>query len=209
MADETEAPEPKAAPEPSPEKKAAEERTEEAPETSGGPAPTRKKSEGRVAKRPAEKARAERQKKAAPAKAPRRPTLEPELARLLSERRRQDGRRPLFVREQAHRYFAIGRWSTWRAPRGLQSKQRRHYGYRPTVVSIGFGSPRATRGLTPSGFQPVLVRTARDLEAVDAARQAALVARTVGTRKRILLEEAARRRGVHVLNPLVREREET
>jgi large subunit ribosomal protein L32e len=177
------------------------------------PAATPKKSDERKKRRtegaePAAVEKATEKKKAHP-KAPRRPTLDPELKRLLSERRQQSQRRPLFVRQQSHRYYAIGRWNTWRRPRGQQSKQRRHYGYRPTVVSIGFGSPRRTRDLTPSGFHPVLVRTARDIEAIDTAREAALVARTIGTRKRLLLEEAARRRGVHVLNPLVREREET
>jgi large subunit ribosomal protein L32e len=205
MAEEERA-EPAHPPAESPQEK-AEEKREETP-GSGGPAPTPKKSDERKKARPAPTKAAAEKKKEAP-KAPRRPTLDPEMKRLLAERRRRSADRPLFVRQQAHRYYALGRWDTWRRPRGQQSKQRRHYGYRPTVVSIGFGSPRATRGLTPSGFQPILVRNAHDLEAIDAARQAALVARTVGTRKRILLEEAARRRGVHVLNPLVREREET
>ncbi len=33
-------------------------------------------------------------------------------------------------RQAANRYFRIGRDGAWRRPRGLQSKQRRHYGYR-------------------------------------------------------------------------------
>lgn len=193
------------APKPASPAAAAQEERKEEPSESGGPAATPKKSQGRTPARPAEKARSGTGKRSAP-KAPRRPALEPELARLLSERRRQDGRRPLFVRQQAHRYFAIGRTGTWRRPRGLQSKQRRHYGYRPVVVSIGFGSPRRTRGLTPSGFEPILIRTPRDLEGIDGKFQAALIARTVGTRKRLLLEEAARAKGIHVLNPLLHER---
>jgi large subunit ribosomal protein L32e len=112
------------------------------------------------------------------------------------------------VRQAAHRYYAIGRWNTWRRPRGQQSKQRRHYGYRPVVVSSGFGSPRATRGLTPTGFRPVLVQTADALAVLDPARDAVLIARTVGTRRRLVLEEAARQKGLHVLNPIGRDREE-
>jgi large subunit ribosomal protein L32e len=170
--------------------------------------PTPKKSDGRAkgAAPPTEKP-AKPAKKAAP-KAPRRPTLDPELARLLSVRDDTDDRRPKFVRTASHRYFRIGRWESWRRPRGQQSKQRRHYGYRPTVVSIGFGSPRATRGLTPSGFRPVLVRTPDVLSTLDPKRDAVLIARTVGTRRRLVLEEAARQLGLHVLNPIVREREE-
>src|SRR5580700_6227573 len=163
-------------------------------------APTPKKSDGRAkADKPVEKA-AKATKKATP-KAPRRPTLEPELSRLLKVRDQTDVRRPKFVRTASHRYWRIGRWESWRAPKGVQSKQRRHYGYRPVVVSVGYRSPKATRGLTPSGFRPVLVRTADALAGLDPVRDAVLIARTVGTRRRLVLEEAARQKGLHVLNP--------
>lgn len=140
---------------------------------------------------------------------PRRPTLSPELARLLVFRRGQDAHRPLFVRTASHRYWRIGRWGSWRRPKGLQSKQRRHYGYRPTVVSIGFRSPRLVRGRTPTGFRPILVHTTTDVGRIDPAHEAAVIARTVGTRRRLVLEEVARKRGIHVLNPLTKETRET
>jgi large subunit ribosomal protein L32e len=182
----------------------------EEPKAETTPAPTPKKSAGRPRRAPAEKAKARTGKaKEEGPKAPRRPTLDPEVKRLLGERRSQDARRPKFVRQQSHRYFALGRRGSWRRPRGQQSKQRRHYGYRPTVVSIGFGSPRATRHLTPSGFRPVLIHSVGELEGLDATREAIVIARTVGTRKRLVLEERARRKGIHVLNPLLHERGES
>jgi large subunit ribosomal protein L32e len=140
---------------------------------------------------------------------PRRPTLSPEVTRLLQHRRSQDGHRPLFVRQAAHRYWRIGRDGAWRKPRGLQSKQRRHYGYRPTIVSIGFRSPRLVRGRTPTGFRPVLVRTVDEIGRIDPVQEAAIIARTIGTQKRLVLEEAARKRGVHVLNPITKDTRET
>ncbi|MGC2289621.1 MAG: 50S ribosomal protein L32e [Thermoplasmata archaeon] len=140
---------------------------------------------------------------------PRRPQLSPEIARLLTYRRGQDAHRPLFVRQAAHRYWRIGRDGAWRKPRGLQSKQRRHYGYRPTVVSIGFRSPRLVRGRTPTGFRPIVVHTVDEIGRIDPAHDAAIIARTVGTQKRLVLEEAARKRGVHVLNPITKENRET
>jgi large subunit ribosomal protein L32e len=123
-------------------------------------------------------------------------------------RREQDERRPRFTRQASYRYWRIGRRGAWRRPRGQQSKQRRHYGFRSTVVSIGFRSPRAVRGLTPTGFVPRIVRTPSEIEALDAQREAAVVARAVGTRRRLALEEVARRKGLRVLNPLVREERE-
>ena len=144
-------------------------------------------------------------KGAATPKAPRRPTLDPETARLLVLRRVAGRKRPFFGRQQRGRYFRIGRDGAWRRPRGLQSKQRRHYGYRPRVVRIGFGSPAGTRGLTPTGFRPILVHTLEQLEPLTATREAVLIARTVGTRRRLVIEEEARKKGLHVLNPVVRD----
>ncbi len=150
----------------------------------------------------------EKKEKAAEPKAPRRATLSRELATLLATRRTLDRRRPLFVRQAAHRYGRIGRDESWRRPRGLQSKQRRHYGYRSEVVSVGYRSPAAVRGLTPAGFRPVIVRTRDDLDGLEAQRDAAVIARTVGTRRRLVLEEEARRLGIRVLNPIVKGDEE-
>ena len=186
-----------------------------APTPDALPAPKRR---ARMAQRPTRKAPAAATSEEAPkpkakapkeAPAPRRPKLSPELARLLTFRRTQDAHRPLFVRQASHRYWRIGRWGSWRRPRGLQSKQRRHYGYRPTVVSVGFRSPKAIRGRTPTGFRPILVRTPEDVGGIDPTHEAAIIARTVGTRQRLVLEEAARKRGVHVLNPLTKEARET
>ncbi len=193
----------------------APEKKEEAPAAPEGPTP--KKSDARPRKRaaPAEEAKAapsegKKAKKGAEGpKVRRRPDLDPETARLLQVRGSLENARPLFVRQAAHRYARVGRWENWRRPRGLQSKQRRHYGYRSEVVSVGYGSPAATRGLTPTGFRPVLVHSPPELQGIDPAREAAVIARTVGTRRRLVLEETARKLGIKVLNPIVKEERET
>ena len=141
--------------------------------------------------------------------APKRAELSKEVRRLLGVRRTLDRRRPIFGRQQANRYARVGRDGSWRRPRGLQSKQRRHYGYRPKIVRVGYRSPAAVRGLVPSGFLPILVRTTRDLETIDGKTQAAVIARTLGTRRRLVLEEEARKLGIRVLNPIVKGEEET
>jgi len=139
---------------------------------------------------------------------PRRAELTEKAQGLLRLRRTLDARRPIFGRQARYRYFRIGRDSVWRRPRGLQSKQRRHYGYRPKVVRIGYRSPARVRGLVPSGFRPILVHTTADLDGIDARSQAAVIARTVGTRRRIVLEEAARKLGIRVLNPILKSESE-
>jgi large subunit ribosomal protein L32e len=172
--------------------------TKESPEVEKpeAPATTPAKSTGKKAK-----------KSDAP-KAPRRPTLAPEAARLLKIRGETSDRRAKFTRQASYRYWRIGRDGAWRRPRGQQSKQRRHYQYRSTIVSIGFRGPAAARGLTPTGFRPILVHNLKELDAVAPQTEAAVIARGVGTRRRLVLEEPARLRGVHVLNPIVRDKEE-
>jgi large subunit ribosomal protein L32e len=176
------------------------------------PAPARRKARAAPAepkasdaappaeKKPARPAKAEKEEAPAPKRAP----LTPARRRLLALRRTLDGRRPIFGRQAANRYYRIGRDGSWRRPRGLQSKQRRHYGYRAEIVSIGYRSPAAVRGLVPSGYAPVLVHNRGQLDGLDGTRQAAIIGRTVGTRLRLVLEEAARKRGIRVLNPLVK-----
>ena len=192
-----------------------EEGTGPTPEASGEPAP-KKASPRRRAKAaasakteeaPKEKVEVELMKEGP--RAPRRATLPPAVRTLLRERDNLDGRRPRFGRQARYRYYRIGRDMSWRRPRGLQSKQRRHYGYRPRIVRIGYRSPARVRGLVPSGFRPILVRTDRDLEAIDAKVEAAVIARAIGTRRRLVLEESARKLGIRVLNPIVKSEEET
>ncbi|HTT44961.1 MAG TPA: 50S ribosomal protein L32e [Thermoplasmata archaeon] len=193
---------------------------DETPETAVPPAPAvaapakpparrRAKAAPKAGEAPAKPTEAEPAKKKDDGpRAPKRADLPAEKKTLLLARREIDRRRPLFGRQARYRYYRIGRDLSWRRPRGLQSKQRRHYGYRPKIVRIGYRSPAKVRGLVPSGFRPVIVRTDRDLEAINAKLEAAVIARAVGTRRRLVLEEAARKLGIHVLNPIVKSEQE-
>jgi large subunit ribosomal protein L32e len=139
---------------------------------------------------------------------PHRPTLPAATKTHLGLRRVLDRRRPIFGRQAANRYWRIGRDGAWRRPRGLQSKQRRHYGYRAKIVRVGYRSPADVRGLTPSGYRPILIHHADELARIDPKLEAAIIARTVGTRRRLGLEEAARKLGIRVLNPIATPGEE-
>jgi large subunit ribosomal protein L32e len=142
------------------------------------------------------------------ARIPKRAVLAPGVAAHLRLRKVIDGRRPIFGRQAANRYYRIGRDLSWRRPRGLQSKQRRHYGYRAKIVRVGYGSPADVRGLVPSGYRPVIVHHVDELKALDPKLEAAIIARRVGTRRRLVLEESARKLGVRVLNPIATPSEE-
>jgi len=121
--------------------------------------------------------------------------IDDELRRLMEERKKK----PWFRRQQWWQYAKLCRKS-WRRPRGVHSKMRRHYGYRPPVVRIGYSSPRKVRGLHPSGFKEVLVYNVSQLAAIDSSREAIRIAHSVGRKKRMEIIEKADELGIRVLN---------
>lgn len=137
-----------------------------------------------------------------PYKARAKPKLTPDQVQALGARAAKKSVQPAFRRHEWWRYKRLGgKHASWRLPRGIHSKTRRHWGYRPPVVSIGYGGPADVRGLHPSGFQEVLVHNPAELAKVDKATQAARVGGTVGGRKAKLIEAEAQKLGIRVLNP--------
>ncbi|HIE31473.1 MAG TPA: 50S ribosomal protein L32e [Methanosarcinales archaeon] len=120
--------------------------------------------------------------------------------RLLNIRKRQKSKKPAFKRTDYQKKKKLD--DNWRRPRGLQNKLRKRIAAKGAIVQAGYGSPRAVRGLHPSGFEEVLVRNPKDVQSVDPLRQVARIARTVGAKKRQIIEEAAEGLGVRILNPL-------
>jgi large subunit ribosomal protein L32e len=127
------------------------------------------------------------------------PKLSKEMLATLKKRAQIDSRRPAFHRQEWHRRKRL-RKVNWRKPVGDHSKMRQHYGYRPNVVSIGYGGPKETRHLHPSGFREVMVWTLKDLEKIKPETEAARIAHQVGMKKRIDIEEKADELKIRVLN---------
>ena len=71
------------------------------------------------------------------------------------------------------------------------------------MVDIGFRGPVAARDLHPSGFEEVLVYNVDGLEGIDPKKQAVRIGGTVGTKKRIAIEDRAAELGIRVLNRMV------
>jgi len=126
------------------------------------------------------------------------PVLSAEVKAMLEKRAEVSGRRPEFLRQEWFRYAKLGK--KWRKPRGMHSKMRRHYKYRPTIVSIGFRGPALVRGLASSGFQEVLVYNPSNLDVIDPKTQAARIGGTVGGKKRATIIEKADQLKIRVLN---------
>jgi large subunit ribosomal protein L32e len=74
---------------------------------------------------------------------------------------------------------------------------------RPPVVDIGFRGPITARNLHPSGFEEVLIHNIDGLENIDPKKQAVRIGGTVGTKKRIAIQDRADELGIRVLNRMV------
>ena len=129
------------------------------------------------------------------------PELDKETTDALAKRAVISGRRPAFKRQEWFRYSKLG--ESWRRPKGIHSKMKRNLKRRPPVVDIGFRGPAEVRGLHPSGFEEVMVYNVEGLEGIDPKAQAVRIGGTVGTKKRIVIQERADELGIRVLNRMV------
>ena len=85
-------------------------------------------------------------------------------------------------------------------PKGKDNKMRKQVSGVPSLVKIGYRGPRAARGLHPSGYTDNLVFNVNDVVKLDAKKDAARLAHTVGRRKRKEIIEKANSIGIKILN---------
>ncbi|MCL2114900.1 MAG: 50S ribosomal protein L32e [Methanobrevibacter sp.] len=103
-----------------------------------------------------------------------------------------------FKRQEYATYKKLG--MKWRRPRGKTSKMRRYESGKPAMPSIGYGSPKSTRGLHPSGYKDVLVRNMSELENLDPSTEAGRISASIGNKKKELMLTKASELGIKILN---------
>lgn len=128
--------------------------------------------------------------------------IDDETADALAKRALISGRRPAFKRQEWFRYAKF-KDSTWRKPKGIHSKMKRRLKRRGPIVDIGFRGPASVRGLHPTGFEEVLVYNVDNLDKIDPKKQAIRIGGTVGTKKRMAIEDRADELGIRILNRMV------
>ncbi|MEM1873350.1 MAG: 50S ribosomal protein L32e [Acidilobaceae archaeon] len=126
------------------------------------------------------------------------------LEALRELRRRQEEikkkEKPDFVHYHHYRYWKFERRDSWRKPKGKDNKVRLEIKGYPPKVKSGYGTPEDIRGLHPSGLEPVVVSSVKDLEKLDPSRHIIYIASAVGLRKRAELVAVAEERGFRVAN---------
>lgn len=108
-------------------------------------------------------------------------------------------KKPKFKRWMSQTYKRIK--ESWRRPRGLHSKIRVREKSKIKMPAIGWGAPKALRGLHPSGLKEVLVHNLKELEKVDPKKEAVKIFHAIGKKKREEILKRAKELRIKVLNP--------
>ena len=91
--------------------------------------------------------------------------------------------RPKAKRYESWRYKRLE--TTWRKPKGVDNHQRKQKSRgRPGIVKVGYGGPKISLGLHPSGYTDNLVHNINDLEKLNPKTDGVRLGHSVGTKKR-------------------------
>ena len=84
----------------------------------------------------------------------------------LEIRKKVSKNRPKFIRPESWRYKRLE--TTWRKPKGVDNHQRKQKSRgRPGLVKVGYGGPKISKGLHPSGYTDNLVHNLQELTKLD------------------------------------------
>ena len=108
-------------------------------------------------------------------------------------------KKPGFYRQELHKLKQLK--DKWRRARGGDSKKHLKKRGKGKVPQIGYKNPDSLRNIDPSGYYPVLIHNIRELETIKSKREAAIIASSVGRRKRNRMIEIANDLKITILNP--------
>ncbi|MBI2676107.1 MAG: 50S ribosomal protein L32e [Candidatus Aenigmarchaeota archaeon] len=107
---------------------------------------------------------------------------------------------PKFKRQQW--YLKKLKGKGWRKPKGIHSKQRHKIkGVRSSMPAIGYRQPKALRHKGKAGMIGVLVHNPEEAGKIDPKNQRAIIASSVGRRKRLEILKKAEEMKLKVANP--------
>ena len=114
-----------------------------------------------------------------------------------------------FNKYQSDRFKRLQNTS-WRRPKGIDSRERRKFKGLAPMPNIGYGSAKKTRHLLPNGFLKFVVHNVKDLDLLlmHNRKYCAEIAHNVSTLNRKAIVERARQLNVKVTNAAARLRSE-
>lgn len=128
-----------------------------------------------------------------------RKSLSPEERKNISFIITKKKKKPKFSREEMYKVKKLK--DVWRRRRGIDSKMAEEKRGKGKIPEIGYKKPDSLVGIDPSGYYPVPVHNSKELEALNPAREAAIIAGAVGRRKRNEIIKMANDLKITILNP--------
>lgn len=121
-----------------------------------------------------------------------------DIKTLLKIKKEMKKKMPEFIRSDYHKKKKL-QHAKWRRPRGITNKMRlQHKGHR-VVVKKGYRTPAEVRGIMQDGKSIVVISNINDLKNVKKDEKVA-IGSTVGTRKRIMMIDEAKKLKVQIIN---------
>jgi large subunit ribosomal protein L32e len=117
---------------------------------------------------------------------------------LIKSKVRKARKTPRFRRQELWAQATLK--DTWRKPKGRHSKMRKHERGRGRLPKPGYGSPASVKGLDKQGFSLVRVFNPAELEKLNPGKDKAVIAATVGRKKRLEILKRAEEKGIAVSN---------
>ena len=110
-------------------------------------------------------------------------------------------RRKKFIRHQSDQFWRIAR-SSWRRPKGIDSRVRRRFKSQVKLANIGYGTKKTDRHVLPSGFLKFRVSNIKELEVLLMHNRtyAAEIASNVSIQNRKKILARAEQLNIKVLN---------
>ena len=108
-------------------------------------------------------------------------------------------KKPRFMRQELPKLKRLK--DKWRRPRGIDSKKQEGKRGKGKLPKIGYKKPASVREIHPSGFYPVLVHNVKELTLINPEEEAAIIARSIGRRKRNEIIRSANELKITILNP--------
>jgi len=107
-------------------------------------------------------------------------------------------KKPKFIRHGSKYLKKVKK--KWRRGRGQDNKTRKKWKGKDSIPRPGYGAPRKTKGLHPSGFREVLVHNLNNLVKIDVKTEAVRIASGVGKRKKETIVKQAKKLKLKILN---------
>jgi large subunit ribosomal protein L32e len=120
-----------------------------------------------------------------------------DIKRLLEVRKVIKKKKPDFIRQDAHKKIRIN--NAWRAPKGMQSQMRHNRSGYGKLLQVGYGSPKAVRGMHHSGMKHVEVSNVKELAKVN-PKEEGIIIKSIGMKKKIEIIIEAEKKGIKILN---------